>query len=149
MSRIVNAHNKSTIRNKAPTPTKLCNCRIPHKCPLDGNCQIKSVIYKATVTSNHDTKEYIGLCETTFKSRFNNHKSSFNHEHKRKETTLSKHIWSLKDNKIEYNIKWTILKRCHSYTNVTKWCQLCLWEKYLIVTANKPIASFARTTVTQ
>ena len=109
----------------------------PHKCPLDGNCQIKSVIYKATVSSNHDTKEYIELCETTFKSRFNNHKSSFNHEHKRKETALSKHIWNLKDNKIEYNIKWTILKQCHSYTNVTKRCQLCLWEKYFIITAIK------------
>ena len=139
MSKIVNAHNKSIIRNKTPSPTKLCNCRMPQKCPLDGNCQIKSVIYKAAVTSNHDIKEYIGLCETTFKSRFNNNKSLFNHEHKRKETALSKHIWNLKDNKIEYNIKWTILKRCHSYTNVTKQCQLCLWEKYFIITTNKPI----------
>ena len=129
VSRIVNVHNKSIIRNKAPTPTKLCNCRIPHDCPLDGNCQSKSVIYKATVNSNYDTNEHIGLCETTFKSRFINHKSSsFNHEHIRAETALTKHIWNLKDNKIECNTKWTILKRCHPYANVTKRCQLCLWK---------------------
>ena len=140
MSRIVNSHNKSIIRDKTPAATKLCNCRIPHECPLDGNCQIKSIIYKATVTTrNHDTKEYIGLCETTFKNRFNNHKSSFNREHKKKETALSKHIWNLKDNNIEYNIKWAVLKRCNSYSNTTKRCQLCLWEKYFIITANKTI----------
>ena len=140
MSRIVNAHNKRIIHDKPTTATKTCNCRIPHDCPLNGNCQIKSVIYKATVTtSNNDTKEYIGLCETTFKSRFNNHKSSFKHERKKKETALSKHIWNLKDNKIEYNIKWSILKRCNSYSNTTKRCQLCLWEKYFIITADKTV----------
>ena len=136
MSRIVDAHNKSKINTK-PTTTKPCNCRRPNECPLEGNCQVKSAIYKATVATSNHTKEYIGLCETTFKTRFNNHKSSFNHQHKKKETALSKHIWDLKDKGIDYNIKWSILKRCNPYSNATKRCQLCLWEKYFIITANK------------
>jgi hypothetical protein len=82
MSRIIDAHNKSII-NQTPTTSKPCNCRKPDECPLNGNCLSKSIIYKATVTTSNNTKEYIGLCETTFKTRYNNHKSSFKHQHKK------------------------------------------------------------------
>jgi hypothetical protein len=53
-----------------------------------------------------------------------------------KETALSKHVWELKDKEMEFNVMWTILKQCKSYSNATKRRQLCLWEKYFIITDN-------------
>ena len=100
---------------------------------------MKCVIYQATVTSEQNSKNYIGLCETPFKTRWANHKSSFNLEHKRKETELSKHIWNLKDKNVDYNITWKILKQTNSYSNTTKRCQLCLWEKYFIIMSDKSV----------
>ena len=46
------------------------NCRKKKKqCPLDNNCLINSVIYKANVTTDKDNigKNYIALTEGTFK----------------------------------------------------------------------------------
>ena len=134
---VITNHNKSILKGK-PTPlAKPCNCNNRNSCPLAGNCQVKSVIYQATVTTEQNSKKYIGLCDTTFKSRWSNHKSSFNLEHRRKDTELSKYLWSLKDKNTNFHIKWTILKKTHSYSNTTKRCHLCLWEKYFIITSDK------------
>ena len=44
---------------------------------------------------------------------------------------VSKHVWSLKDQNIKFDIvKWREVKQARSYSNVTKKCSLCLWEKY-------------------
>ena len=48
-------------------------------------------------------------------------------------TELSKYIWSLKDKNIVYNIKWRKVKHARSYSNSSKRCNLCLWEKYFII----------------
>ena len=134
---VIKNHNKSIMNGKPPAPAKTCNCR--NNCPLSGNCQVKCVIYQATVTSEQNSKNYIGLCATPFKTRWANHKSSFNLEHKRKETELSKHIWNLKDKNVDYNITWKILKQTNPYSNTTKRCQLCLWEKYFIIMSDKSV----------
>ena len=55
-----------------------CNCH-KYPCPLKGNCQIKNVIYQATVKSENDEKTYVGLTGTTFKARWSNHKTGFVH----------------------------------------------------------------------
>ena len=75
----------------------------------------------------------IGLCDTSFKLRYRNHTSSFRNERYRNATELSKHVWNLKDKNIQYNIKWRKIKQARSYSNVTKKCNLCLWEKYFIL----------------
>ena len=82
IGKIINVHNKSITR-KLEKPTKTCNCRKPQDCPLDGKCLTDCVIYKATVSTDHGHKTYVGLCETAFKSRWNIHKSSFRLQHKR------------------------------------------------------------------
>ena len=46
---------------------------------------------------------------------------------------LSKYVWGLKDKKVDYHIKWRIVRHAKSYSNVTKKCNLCLWEKYYII----------------
>ena len=88
-------------------------------CPLDGNCLQPSVIYQATVTrkDNNTTETYIGLTENDFKTRYRNHTPSFRHAKPSKSTKLSKHIWTLKDNNIEYFISWRILSSHSPYNS--------------------------------
>ena len=45
---------------------KLCflRCRKQNTCPMDGNCNVESVIYKVEVTSQTTKETYIGLCDT-------------------------------------------------------------------------------------
>ena len=118
---IIQKHNKKTLNNvfnkeeKSKTnDTPTCNCRSKNSCPLNNNCLIKNVIYKATVTSNNEIKEYIGSTGNTFKSRWYNHNHSVNN-YKENGTELAKYIWFLKNNNIEYDIKWSII---HHMINV-------------------------------
>ena len=48
-------------------------------------------------------------------------------------TELRKYIRQLKNDSIEFTINWKILKLAKPYSNKTKKCNLCLWEKYFIV----------------
>ena len=73
---------------------------------MDKNCQADSIIYQAEVTTEDSQETYVGICDTEFKLRYNNHQCSINHERYRNVTQLSKHIWNLKDQKIKYQIKW-------------------------------------------
>jgi len=66
----------------------------------------------------------------------NNHKASFLHADKANNTQLSKHTWNLKDNNTKFSLKWNILKICKSYPNITNRCNLCNYEKYVIL--NQP-----------
>ena len=92
----IDGHNKSTLQKKI-VPSKACNCRKPADCPLAGNCLKQSVVYQATVATedNRPDQTYVGLTENSFKTRFTNHKASFNHLSKKLNTELSKHIWNL------------------------------------------------------
>ena len=65
-----------------------------------------------------------------FKARYRNHQTSFHHT-KRNKKELSKQIWTLKDTKKPFKIKWKVLKRSQPY-NVSKKCNLCLDEKFEI-----------------
>ena len=44
-------------------------------------------------------------------------------------TELFKYIWQLKDNSVNFNIKWSIIARARPYNNTTKRCDLCLTVK--------------------
>ena len=99
------------------------------------NTHTTGVVYPATVT-NTTTKEeqtYVGLTETTFKTRYLNHTSSFRNKTKKHATELSKHIWKLKDSNTPYIINWKIIKKSQPYSNKTKRCNLCLSEKFIII----------------
>ena len=135
---IISTHNKAILNkedNKSTNPERKCNCRQKDTCPLKGECQTKGVVYQATVT-NTTTKEeqtYVGLTETTFKTRYLNHTSSFRNKTKKHATELSKHIWKLEDSNTLYTINWKIIKKSQPYSNKTKRCNLCLSEKFIII----------------
>ena len=136
---VIDMHNKSTLakeQNESSTPkSSNCNCRKKDDCPLEGKCLTESVIYQATVIRSDTTKQetYVGLTENQFKTRYRSHLSSFRNIKYRNSTELSKYIWTLKDSNVQYSIKWKVIKRCRPYSNISKRCNLCLHEKFVIM----------------
>ena len=119
-----------------------CNCRKKPDCPLEGKCLQSNVIYQATVTTATTTETYVGLA-TNFKERYRNHQSSFRRSNRRNETELSKYIWTLQDSNKPFQIKWKVLKKCKAYSNISKKCNLCLYEKFIII-CKKELCSLNR-----
>ena len=118
-----------------------CNCRQP-PCPLNGECiSAESVIYRATVlenninnnNNNRKTETYTGLTKNNFKNRYNGHQESFRKKKKQHSTTLSTHIWDLKEKRTDFEIKWSIIEKGKKFDPSTRKCMLCLKEKYHIV----------------
>ena len=112
---------------------RLRHCRSKQQCPLQNKWLTKSLVHQATVTSASGRQTYVGITEGTFKSRFNNHALSFRNSKYKYATELSKHLWSLKDAEIDYNISWAVLRTPTSCNSASKKCNLCLTEKYLII----------------
>ena len=126
--------------------TRGCKCKDDSDpCPLEGQCLMKSVVYKATVTTNQPKlkrKTYYGMTGGTFKKRYYGHKSDFEHKDKYG-TTLSRYIWKLKDIKsnmsenakkgFKWDINWEIQQSAPAYKPGSKDCKLCTAEKYYIL----------------
>ena len=110
----------------------MCNCRTP-PCPLQGKCLMDNLVYQAIVKTETDEQTYIGLTSTTFKLRFGNHKKSFNHGTYRHNTTLSTHIWGLKDRGEKFSLEWRLIGRAQPFSPISGNCNLCNLEKYHII----------------
>lgn len=133
---IINIHNSKTARKNEPEKNdNNCNCQKKAQCPLQNNCLTKSLVYQASVTQldNMKIETYIGLTENSFKTRFAGHMCSFKHKEKRSATSLSEHIWDLKDNNKKFTIKWKIISKAKPYSPSRKKCNLCVEEKYYII----------------
>ena len=104
---------------------------------MNGYYLTKSIVYQATVEDSKPDETYVGLTEITFKTRFANHKTSFNNPSKRMSTEPSKQVSNLKDRKIKdinFRITWKILRQAiTTYNPCSKRCNLCLWQKYFII----------------
>ena len=103
------------------------------------------MVYKAAVTSEGNTKVYIGSTSTEIKLRLANHRQSFRNPSYRDQTKLSQHIWDLKEKNKEYAIKWDILAEAAPAKIGTKKCNLCLTEKFEILRSNPNITLNSRT----
>ena len=134
---VIDGHNKAMIKKttkpEEDQPKKMCNCRNETECPLEGECLQDEIVYQATVTTREKAETYVGLTATDFKTRWRNHQMSFKHEKRRNDTELSKHLWKLKEKKEDYTISWNILAKARAYTNATKRCNLCITEKFFIL----------------
>jgi len=78
---------------------------------------------------------YFGSTEN-FKNRYSQHKSSIKNR-PALHTTLSSHIWKLKDKNVPYSLKWSIKDKGHAFSSGGRTCDLCLSEKLVIMTADK------------
>ena len=93
----INGHNKKILQPKPAEPQKLCNCLVKEDCPLNGLCLTSSILYQATIKcsdSKYKQKRYKGICETTFKKRYANHKKSFNLIKSKNDINLSLEYWT-------------------------------------------------------
>ena len=138
MAAIISSHNAKVSAPPATDNTdKSCNCRDKSACPLSGKCLEKCIVYKATVTADRKPERcYYGLSEPPFKQRYGRHKHDFEHEDKRASTALSKYIWELKDEGVDYDISWSIHTKAAQYRCGSRRCDLCLAEKVAIATGD-------------
>ena len=137
--------------NQDPAVKTFCNFRKKDNFPLGGdNCRQENIIYKAVVSSNLETKEYIGSSGNSFKQRFTVHKSSFRHEKHRNSTKLSKYVWSLKDKNEPFDIKWSIIDKIGSRSGGGKQmlCLTCNLERLAIASADRKRALNKRSELT-
>ena len=60
------------------------NYRRKAECPLNGDCCKKTIVYKASIStdSNDPSKSYHVCCETEFKSCIYNHRQTFKSKQK-------------------------------------------------------------------
>ena len=125
---LLQGHNH---KKETPNNVKLCNCREKASCPLNGKCLAKCVINKATVTetTTKNQESCIGLTDNEFKTRCNQHKSSFKLVHRRNHTKLSEHIWELRDRNIEHTIQWEIFFKKSDHIHQKKACANFVWKK--------------------
>ena len=100
-----------------------------------------AVVYRATVeAAGQSTRTYVGLTEPPFKTRFSQHKHSFRHTAKRSETTLSQHVWALKDTGATPVVTWDVVKKSRPYKCGSRACGLCDEEKLQILLSD-PVSS--------
>ena len=112
---------------------------------LDVTFNLAKGCYKPSmniVTTATITETYVGLA-TNFNERYRNHQSCFQRSNRRNETELSKYFWTLQDSNKTFQIKWKILKKCKAYSNISKKCNLCLYEKFIII-CKKELCSLNR-----
>jgi len=95
--------------------------------PLHG----KSTIYhaKCSVTGDDNNKEkaFLGLPNSSFKTRCNGHILGFKNTSKKSSTTLSK--YPPKSKEIECNIKWRLTAKMKCYSPAVDSCNSCLKMK--------------------
>ena len=133
IKKIISSHNTKLLKSENSEPP--CNCK-KNPCPLPGQCRLKSVIYQATVTTQQNppkTETYVGMTSREFKERFSGHKTSIDNMEYKTATTLSQHIWNLKEKNINYNLTWKIIDRAQPFSPISGVCNLCTLEKYYIL----------------
>ena len=80
---LISRHNKKILSracSKNNQEINTCNCRDKNSCPLNGKCLQENVVYKAAITSQNESKEYIGSIGELFKNRYYTHISDIMYE---------------------------------------------------------------------
>ena len=137
----INVHNKKILQEVAPLSRGDCNCQDPTVCPLPGECTTPNLLYEGTLTSsleNYGEKLYKGISEPIFKSRFGNHKKSFNRIDYKSDTCLTKEVWKIKELGGTFNVSWRVIRQHPGYNPANGKCALCLNEKLEILEHSGP-----------
>ena len=123
----IDGDNKKILKNTPSPKTKLCNCLKKEDCPMRGVCLTENVLYYARTSCDDETCEpklYKGICETTFKKPYANHKKSFNAAKNTNDTKLSTEYWKLVYKKHPPRISWRIKGNYKLYNPNSKRCSL-------------------------
>ena len=104
----------------------------------------KELIYQCILKGNttNDGVNYHNLTENTFKDQFYKHHNSLKYESKANSTELSKHFWEMNRKGIKKPIMhWSVIDYAKPYQNGSKRCNLCLMEKYHLLTSSVNLIS--------
>ena len=135
MANIIKGDNNK-LKNTKVRQQLACNCRVKSDCPLNCDCRKESTAYKCTACTIRELKKvYLGLTEGEFITCYYKHSKSFRTKSYPNGTTLSSYVWEVKTEQNETpNLNWEIVRSVAAYSNITKRCMLCLYEKLLIAT---------------
>ena len=121
---LIKQHNSKFLSNKQDNTQRICNSTIKENCPLNGKCLYLSLVYKAEVTTN-----------TTYRNTMECQRDSsnldtiithiFRHKAHINDTELSKYFWTLKENRTDYHLNWSIKPYVSRYKCGTRRCDLC------------------------
>ena len=115
MAQAVSGHNKKLLQeDNQAEGGRMCNCQGgTQNCPVGGKCLTSCVVYEATVTqkTTGQKETYTGVTNRKFKDRLYEHRTDRNSIKNRDNTSLSAHIWDLKDSGIDFNVTWRIKDR--------------------------------------
>ena len=133
MSQHIAAHNKKVLKNAEGRQDPVsygCNCEGGvESCPLEGECKVPNLVYKAEVEAGGESRFYIGQTAITFKKRYRLHKSNTKLG-KKKSTALTRHLVELEEKGIVPDrVKWSKVQIVKPRQRGQKVCQLCLSEK--------------------
>ena len=137
----ISSHNINTLnkfRNSGDTQ-QTCNCNNPERCPLNGECLTRASVYKGKIRtpSGEIDRRYLGVAEPEFKGRWQDHMTSCNYVKYKNKTKLSQEFWTLKEEGHDLDryrdVSFEIVKKSVPYKAGGKKCNLCLWEKLLIM----------------
>ena len=135
---IIKSHNNIILSEGKIEDQPKCNCWHEDTCLLEGHCLDKELIYQCILKENttSDGVNYNGLTENTFKDRFYKHRNSFRYEGKANSAEFSKHFWEMKRKGIKKPIMhWSVIDHAKPHQNGSKRWNLCLTEKYHILTS--------------
>ena len=98
-------------------------------CPLEGECKVPNLVYKAEVEAGGESRYYIGQTAITFKKRYRLHKCNIKLG-KKKSTALTRHLVELEEKGVVPDkVKWSKVQIAKPRQRGQKVCQLCLSEK--------------------
>ena len=137
MAQAVSGHNKEILQEGTQSDGgRMCNCKGgTQSCPVGGKCLTRCVVYEATVTQTltGHKETYTGVTGRAFKDRLYEHRTDMNCAEGRDKTSLSAHIWDLKDSSTDYNVTWRIKDRATDFNPSSRSCRICLKEKFHIL----------------
>ena len=113
---MISGHNRKLLDKLSQTKVEPCTCR-KSTCPVQGKCKQECTIYQATLKhtspemGNQEKYTNIGLLETTFYKRHQNHKTTFADKNYSTKSELSNHIWKLNDLGLACDVSWKIIDK--------------------------------------
>ena len=86
-------------------------------------------------SDENQLKNYYGTCKKKLQIVLQQPYSFFQKQ-KEKSTESSKYTWELKNNTINYDLKWSVACKAYPNTGNTTKCDLCLTEELTIMKAD-------------
>ena len=147
MSSIIKSHNAQILKEPV-TESTTCNCSDRDLCPVNGNCLSANVVYKATVITSKEERDYIGSTGREFKKRFKEHMYAIGNEEAGGQTTLSNFVHDKTAQGENPSIHWKILHKRRVPNRPQKICTTCNLEKIEIAATKRKRALNERSELT-